>query len=299
MTRPSEPTAHRLAGEQRSAYRRGFVLGLTLAETVLLLTFVVLLLLVVGVTQRDEALAQLAELLGVEAKPDAVAQAKVDLLRAQQLRALLEEHEVPWDDAFTELVRGVLAVRQEHPQLVEIAKALRIEREKMSTLLERLESETGHADPHIALDTLLDDRSAAQIQVAQLDAENTGIREQLKRIGGVLPSCWFEQGRPVYVLDVVLTSEGIRARDRTPSAFVAAREALLSPTAFTDATVLTPEEFLGLTARLFEYSVKHECRFYVAVYDATRADEKERYKTLLTAVEGHFYKLQSRDAAPF
>ena len=62
--------------------------------------------------------------------------------------------------------------------------------------------------------------------------------------------------------------------------------------------VLTPGEFLKRTDLLYNNSLAANCRFFVTVFDSTGPTEKDRYKSLLRTVEGHFYKRLSLDRAP-
>jgi hypothetical protein len=101
-----------------------------------------------------------------------------------------------------------------------------------------------------------------------------------------------------YLFDVVLTSDGIRMRENLFSTRTRERETLPLP-ATDPMETLSSSEFLRRTAPLYENSVAANCRFFVSVFDATGPAEKDRYKTLLRTVEGHFYKRLSLDAAPF
>jgi hypothetical protein len=63
--------------------------------------------------------------------------------------------------------------------------------------------------------------------------------------------------------------------------------------------VLSERLFLDRTQPLFESSLAENCRFFVTVFDATGPAEKNRYKSLLRTVEGHFYKRLSLERSPF
>ena len=63
--------------------------------------------------------------------------------------------------------------------------------------------------------------------------------------------------------------------------------------------VIAPVEFQRRTQALYDSSLAANCRFFVTVFDATGPAEKNLYKSLLRAVEGHFYKRLSLAAAPF
>lgn len=287
------------AGDQAASYRRGFVLGLTLAETVMLLTFVILLLLVAGFERRDGELrdlrsasasfSSLRNALG-DTSPDALAE------EIRQLRELKEAAQAAghkWDRDFLELVKTLVAnVDRQHAR--EIARQLA---EKQKMLSERLEQ----------IKATDDARSVIEAQNRTIDDQNRKIadmasreRELRQRNGGTLPSCWrFPNDREVYVFDMVLEDAGIRLRDRTPDDFLEKRASILGQVAIDPSKALTASQLLAFTQPLFDYSKQNDCRFYVEVYDGTGAAEKARYKQLLSAVEEHFYKLLSADAPPY
>jgi hypothetical protein len=111
--------------------------------------------------------------------------------------------------------------------------------------------------------------------------------------------CWVKpDGSIEYLYDVVLGSDGIRMREYRHEGRVHERSLLPMPKVSPD-EVLSIGEFLRRTEPLFRYSEAANCRYFVVVYDDTGPTEKERYKELLRAVEGHFYKRLERGAAPF
>ncbi len=298
----------RFAGEQAASYRRGFVLGLTMAETILLLTFVVLMLLVVGFARRElqiaaarqdtealEAIVRALHLAGTTPEE-----------RDRRLAAVVATAEaaaaagIEWDDAFVELVKGVISHTRQDASLVDIAKALRDEKKAFDDMRRQLEDALGgDADAGKALQELIAQAGRDRAEVERLTGKNRDLTDQVKRLGGVLPSCWVENGRPVYVFDVVLASDGLRMRDRAPERFRPERDRLLGSAEVDPGRTYTPAEFHTITRPMFDDSVKQECRYYVVIYDGTAADEKSRYKALMQTVEGHFYKRQSSDTAPF
>ena len=114
------------------------------------------------------------------------------------------------------------------------------------------------------------------------------------------PACWADSsGHVQYIFDVALTSSGvivrknyIQGREQDESKLPVQRiefEKEISTATFTDET-----------AELYEFGQAKKilnvpCRFFVRVYDKTKAEEKEIYKSHLDAVEGHFYKFKVKD----
>jgi hypothetical protein len=289
------------ATEQGFAYRRGFVLGLTLAETALLLVFVILLLLAIGFERRDRRITELAlPLAKVREMLPANSQGEADvvreLARLVELRQAAAAAGIPWDDTFIELVKAV-SLSSSGQDMVTAAQALAEEREKLRRI-EALLSEKGKGE---------NIQELAQTNVEQattIENQRGQLRQLLERLnregkGGVLPSCWTSpEGKIEFILDTALDARGIRVRDTAPVYRQAERERLPWPRFPADGLV-SPAQFLVATEALFDWSAENDCRFYVVVYDATGDDQKTLYKTLLESVEGHFYKRLSRDAPGF
>lgn len=288
------------AGQAGLGYRRGFVLGLTLAEAALLLVFVVMLLLVVGFERRDREIAVLEQLRSTVVAASPGGQDGLPGLLAQmetmgELREVAEASGHQWDDDFIELVRAVAATPFEEG-LVDITAAIDDERRRVEALVEQLE-QAGETDL-VEMATRLADQDAA---ISNYRGQVVSLRDRLTRSGkgGDLPSCWMTpEGKIDYLLDVVLDPHGIRVRENYPSYRKPERDRL-PMSAIPDGTLYSQGRFLSITRAIFDWSVANECRFYVVVYDGTGAHEKELYKDLLRTVEGHFYKREDRGAPVF
>lgn len=292
------------ASEQGAGYRRGFVMGLTLAEVALLLIFILLLLLVLGFEKRDaeiRRLASAAALIRSEAAADESPQETIsriteELSKFGELKAAAESSGAEISDDFIELVK--LTAAQVDSTEVALAEQLAKERERVARAAELLESVQGGGDIEAMASRLaeLEDRERNQAgQVLEL-------RERLNRVGrgGDLPSCWTTpEGKADFILEVVLESGGVRVSDAI-SNDRAEERSRLPISEFDPSVTFSEARFLELTRPLFDWSVRNECRFYVDVFDATADHEKGLYKSRLRAVEGHFYKrhLEGR-RAPF
>jgi hypothetical protein len=297
----SSDGASSYAGVQGYGYRRGFVLGLTLAEAALLLIFVILMLLVVGFERRDRKIQELSALESVlednvppGSTPSEYLGAKLQQLASLQQIAEASGHE--WDEDFLELVKAVASTKDESV-LVDAAKALRqkeMQLQKVAEQISRIQGAEGVRELALKMG---DQEATIQNQRGQL----VDLRGRLARAGvmGVLPSCWTTpEGKIDYLLDVVLDSRGIRVRESFPKSRAAERARLpLQPMSST--RIYSQGEFRIATRALFDWSVANECRFYVTVFDGTRPYEKNLYKQLMETVEGHFYKRQAKNAPPF
>jgi len=294
-----EPGSGDFAGQAGLGYRRGFVLGLTLAEAALLLVFIVMLLLVAGFERRDREIASLqifqrtvAEVLpgGLQETPHLLEQVE----KVRELQEVAEAAGHQWNDDFIELVRAVAATPLQEG-LVDIVTALQEEQQRLQRVADQLGS--GGAEI-VDMATQL---AAHEAAIANYRGQVVSLRERLARSGrgGDLPSCWMTpEGKIDYLLDVVLDPEGIRARESFPAYRQPERDRLPLPE-IPAGSLYTPAHFLSTTRAVFDWSVANECRFYVVVYDGTGAHEKELYKSLLRTVEGHFYKREDRGAPVF
>src|SRR5436189_4825155 len=92
-------------GRQQASYRRGLVLGLTVAESMLLILFALLLALGYVLLKRDDAARKLAIEITTLQKKAELAEAKVEVLDAIARNK-------PTDEFFQELVKARELARQ-------------------------------------------------------------------------------------------------------------------------------------------------------------------------------------------
>ena len=352
--------------QQSSSYRRGVVLGLTMAEIVTLVLFCLLLALAAMVQAQETRIAEQSR--EIEKLNQATL---VDPDELKAVRDLVQywrkfgPKEVAFKAYFSDLVmqaQQLDRLRQEMTQLVEKTKRLETEisearlrereqreeaakvaplRQEMASMREKLDSAQAQANALVemmasagidagspdaaqrlaqaeaalrVLDKEAGDKGRGEdltrrlAEAADLSYENGNLRGQVQELknrlsaegkGGVLPSCWtFPDGRPDYPFEVKLKSSGLVVRKRA-AATRAQEFAALPAGGMVFERDIAPQDFLAQTRALYEWSVSHDCRFYVVTYDATAAYEKDAYKRRMQAVEGHFYKLESRSEAPF
>lgn len=284
-------------GEQNTAYRRGLVLGLTMAEVGILIIFILLLLLAFGEWRRERALA-----------------AQRNLVSISQSRLQSLEYSARIVEELAEAIgAGPNATPDEIKHLVEMVKAIsatagaksmlaeaQAELAKLREVRQRLEKAAESADRSDGLS--LPDRLEQQgFELANKEGQLRRYEQQLAEAGlgkGERP-CWVRpDGTIEYLYDVVLTSAGIRMREYEYPNRTTER-ALLKMPQVDPAEFVAPSEFLTRTEPLYDQSVADNCRFFVVVYDGTESTEKELYKQLLRTVEGHFYKRLDRGTAPF
>jgi hypothetical protein len=279
-------------GEQHTAYRRGLVLGLTMAEVGILVIFVLLLLLALAAFDRQRYAAAVAvspeRLVQLEAAEEAL-RAINDAVGAMPADTPEEIQELV--RAVTETARspeGQASLRAVRDALEELERT----EEEIRRIAERIGGEGGRS----MAETVAQQSRDLAIKEGQLRYAEQRLRA-LSRGADARP-CWVQpDGRIVFLYDVILTSDGIRMRLRDDVAAsarladVAARAGFV-PASIDPSRTLSEEEFRARTRALYDYGrrAENQCRFHVYVWDGTGPAEKERYKDLLRTVEGHFYK---------
>lgn len=117
---------------------------------------------------------------------------------------------------------------------------------------------------------------------------------------GVLPPCArTSAGKAAMVLTADLQDQSIILSDNDMASMrltAPAAEGLFA--AVQRGKPLSDSDFLVQTQAVFDWSVAQNCRFYVYVVDKTGTGAKKAYKDRLKIVEGHFYKLLADDREP-
>jgi len=278
------------AGHHSAEYRRGFVLGLTLAESMMLLLFVLLLLLLLGFERRENQIEVLQE---SQQRLADLSDGKKheELLRLIEKGQAFEELEqvqgLEISDDFIELVQE-MAIQSRTSGLNFIEK-IEEQSRKIEALNKKLEQFSDLGSP----ESILKELELATVDESTLRGQVAELQRMLESSGNgrVLPSCWStERGDIQFLLDVTLLDEGIYVQETIPLGREVSRARL--PLATVDLSdPLSVTGFLEWSADLFNYSVEEECRFYVRVRDSTGPMMKGRFKELLSTVENHFYKL--------
>lgn len=282
------PGSHHIA-EQQTAYRRGLVLGLTMAEVGLLIIFVLLLVIALDQWRRSRAMqgrtmVKMERLRVLEQSDALVAELRQALslsddARAEEIRTLVRT------------LRETAAIPEGQTALQEVRAAL----VEMRRIREQITKDGGGAE---ALGTQVERQS---YRIANQEGQLRRYEAKLLQEGlgkGERP-CWVNpNGEIEYLYDVVLTSSGIRMREyRYPQR--GSERSLLPMPESDPSEILSAGQFLERTQALYDHSLAANCRFFVVIYDSTGPTEKELYKQLLLTVEGHFYKRLDRGTAPF
>lgn len=312
--------AQRISDERE--HRRGLVLGLTLAEVLLLLLF--LLLLALGSQMEfwrnkaesaehanirlSAAIANLQSIqLALAANGSDVRTADElvqRLARVQQLESSIAELSAENSALKSQarLVTSLGANAQE--KLKDIAgvieRATQIDPEDPPALLKRalevlnrlgsstVPEQVKPLSDMVVEASLKDNYAALKIDIEKARSE----RDNLMRGGNGLtyPSCWIDKtnNQTEYIFDVTTKDAGLIVKIIAPAS--RANDPawkLVDP--FDKDTLINEKVFDVATAKLFEYSKQHDCRFYARLRDGTAPESKERYIQLRTLVESHFY----------
>jgi hypothetical protein len=274
-------------GEQHDAYRRGLVLGLTMAEVAILIIFVLMLLIAFD-EYRQRASKKAREGTTPVREAELVELRRADMQIQQIAAELGVAEDLPPED-FRKLIRAIQPIAKSGvgQQALSEARAeierQRVVREELTAALRSVES--GKTEEVIRR---IEEQS---FTIANQEGQLERVEKQLEQFGqgkGVRP-CWVQSDGTIdYLYDVVLTSGGIRMREYQHLSRTGERALLPMPKADPEET-LTEAEFLRRTRPLYESSVAKNCRFFVYIYDGTGAEEKSQYKRLRRTVEGHFY----------
>lgn len=306
--------------EQERGYRRGLVLGLTMAEIAVLVIFVLLLVLgtLLARQARDvEALRERnATLETTAAEVDRIASAiglhpeviKQELVRAKETRRRLvllqkEAARLSELEQALESVRPDGTPKQPLPELFRELLMLRDAIVKAGTAATPDALKQTLAEAAKAKEALIavagKDAAAVAEENARLARENANLKSQMANLrrqaqsggrGLDHPPCWAKpDGKPEYIFDVALTSQGLILRDQHLP-YREAERAILPLAGYMFGEELPPEKFLSMTEPLFRWSVDKKCRFYVRAFDNTGVTEKTIYKHHMRVLEWRFYK---------
>lgn len=238
-------------------YRRGSVLGLTVAEVSLLFVFIILLM-IAGPARREQEMTEMLADFGMTVGDTA------------QLRSALRDqivHDTVRERAWKELVPA----SDERGTASELVTRLNALAERRSDSLKMVQSTT--------------------VEISRLRRQVDGLRREvnLARGGSDFPSCSYdEDGERVFLFDVALRDEGYWLQLTVSSLEMALTFSGPDPRGVVGRT-LSETEFLDGVLDLYGWSVEHECRFFVNVYDET-GQSKDIFKQRLSVLERRFYK---------
>jgi len=301
---------------ENALYRRGVVLGLTMAEVVILIIFCLLLLLSNIVGKKNKEINDLKNELQKQEEQFEILEDNPHL--ASNVLKLYKALETDsFEDSFKELIllkENVSSMEAELKHLQEKTAEMRefedVFQEHGMSADEVVEILAAVQDVKETSPGLLPNYNAIRDiphKIAQLKAEVTTkhnrmayLQNKLERVGKGTekPACWATpSGKSEYIFDMSLTSDGIIIHDnQLPHRSVEQKELPLNSVDFGEE--LTYRSFKNSTQALYEWSNQNECRFFAKVFDRTKQDEKSIYKKRLRIVGEHFYYFEPTNEDP-
>ncbi len=336
--------------QQGNTLPHGLVLGLTMAETVILIIFVLLLALTALLAREanrrqtlEEDLERFGEIrqvllqrgLDAEELLVAVRASVSDRHAADNWRELVRNLEDRIPDLSPPTIMSHLDSAQQMNKLLDegglettpenvstLADIVRASRnagvtvDQMRTAIsshEALVDALGSSGSEVSsarIIELVDDAKRWRAQASEnrsdlaaaLDRANARIAELEGQVGGSgtdHPSCWYDADNSVaYLFDVALTDDGFVLRAANVLPEHRNEFASLPLDGVVTGRTLTASQFVVQTRPLFQWSVGHDCRFFVRAFDLTATDQKELYKRRMRTLESHFYKNASPSGPP-
>lgn len=262
-----------------SVFRRGLVMGLTMAEVMVLVLFALLLLVGLQTSAAEEG----KRAAGIVR----------DLARLG-----IDPERIP--PSFTTLIPAVTGT---DGSLTAAAIESAVERIELGReVIERLGDNSMGIPPEEAAREFVEAAGKAYQSQSGAGSSEIWISTMVTAFGKgdgnglVFPPCVkHPDGRPAYVLTATLGSNHIVVADREVE-LARGLDAFPLFAAIQRNVALAPSEFLTQTSAVFEWSRQRECRFFVWIEDATAAGAKQVYKQRLRTVEQHFYKFEPQES---
>lgn len=274
-----------------SAHRRGLVLGLTMAEIMVLILFMLLLLLAASVAHHREEIGAKQET--IEKQAERIAQ--LNIIREQLGEVLARTSTgVTVNDIVQQITRQqekILRLEAEVSRLTPFEGSGK----SIETIIHALSRES-HGEPTA---TQIADKISRLAELLKdnetLKGQNVQLSRQIRAAGrgNEFPSCWVTaDGRVESIFELIISESGIRVIDRVPLHRTEEKNHLpLSAVLYE--VELDRFEFEAAVRPLYQWSVAHQCRFYVMI----ASSEHSAPIHLVNAVNGYFYpnsKIQFR-----
>jgi hypothetical protein len=301
----------------KSSYRRGVVLGFTVAEIILLILFALLLALAAVLIKGQSAVEKAhatnqrfgaaISALDRQDKPSFLKNIDAALMeqinyekKVKELEAKMMRQSLP-DDVYAELQAQKLDLTTKDGKekfLDMLITALYAQKEAQKNSSLPLESIEAACKAGVEMQKVLGkDKKPGDIlnSIKDSKAKAEHWKDQAAKCGlaGVLPPCYKESSdEPIpFIYEARIKPDGIQLLEIVPEKYKIRFYSdfkTLPPTN----RVLSESEFKSSTFQFLDWGRKNECRFYVRVFDDL-ANDKDKFKSLLKAVENNFYKLQT------
>jgi len=306
--------------DQNRAYRKGVILGFTMAEISILIIFCLLL----------------ATSFLIEEKNDVISKVSHENNELSQVKSRLDElrknstSQIEFDDLFQELTRSkaqaeeinalkadlnkrlhelqeldVLKSNNADKPIEEIFSELVSDAQYTKEIKKNLNNSTQKnlSGEQIAqtinssgkLTEVVTEKMNALVEIERLKGQLANSQTKLERLGKgtEMPACWADAktGKPEYIFKIELTSNGLIIQDQHLQSRINDQK-LLPVNMIHFEKSLSPRDFLAQTRPLSQWSIQHNCRFFVKAKDEPPVNQKNTYKAMLRTLESHFYKLE-------
>ena len=251
------------SSQENAGYRRGVVLGLTIAEIILLILFALLLALT-GVLMNKRN----ATIVEVESR-----------MASQQLPPSIS-------NKLTEM--GInLANREGENRLLSILNSAETDTDRQKALQQAMQlglDVQKNFGKTITAEQLLKTQIELKNQIDLMKADQAKSGN-----GQILPPCYqTNKSDPVpFIFEFFVRNDALVMKDVTPerlrSRFDADFKGITANQSFT-----SDREFIAKTRPFADYGKRNHCKFYVKVYDETTGNSKERVRGQLKLIENTF-----------
>ncbi len=303
---------------QDRSYRRGLVLGFTMAEIMILILFAILMALgatmfskearikaLTQITSNTEESARLVQEIR-SAFPDAQT---IDEQFKELRMAIKNSKELKTIQHEFEKLRAEIENYKELKSLLEKTSSLsEVTPEEMAKdailgkeLKEFAQKQNPPVDPNDiksafkALNNLTDlvsQKRSLEKEVETLKGQIINLTERFGGRGTEYPPCWVsKEGKLEYIFDIALNSNGFIIRDRKLPNRQEDQTLLPIQQIKFDSLISSPT-FSRQTEALLNWSKAHNCRFFVRIFDQTGHQEKDVYKHQERILQQSFYSYE-------
>lgn len=254
-------------------YRRGVVLGLTIAEIILLILFAIVLALTgVLIKRKNATITEVETRMAAQQLPPAISQ------KLAEMNVNLSTREGE------QKLLGILNNADTDPE--------RLKRQQQALQL--------GLDIQKAFGNTI---TAEQIQKNQVELKNQVDLLKADHVkagtGQILPPC-YQSGKsdPVpFVFDIFVKNDVLVMRETVPERLRSRFDSDFKGTPSSQ-TFVNDREFINKTKHFVDYGKRQQCKFYVKVFDETSGG-KNRLKSQLKLIEGSFvwtFMMAGKDA---
>ena len=299
--------------DMEEGYRRGTVLGLTIAEIFILLVFLMLLALM-GVNRYWSG--KIGPWKGIMAKytPEEIKEA---VKLPEQLRREIKRLNSQIEELKKEKARLQSRIRTLEGREGEFGEKLDEANRKLREAMRALaECEKALADAERKIETLTIENDRLRDTNRELRGENDALGERIRIIGkGVTAPCWYQQieetnpitkanwrEKTYYLFDIAIRDDHMEvqrlpipegsAEDDRGMPYVEEAKGLALDT-IPYGKSLTDEQIRNAMRHLYDKGKAsqirtYSCVFYVRVWDETHPGAKKRWKQALALLQRHF-----------